>query len=341
MPATLPRITDLSDLANALGIAPADLASFASGRSSRSTANRLGNYWNSVFGGGRFATGRFGLRSPRNLLEAIEIVADQPRTTGGGSLGGVPQPQTRPAGGFSSRQPPGGPSAPAGGSGQPSGGADSPLAYPYRPYQPSRRADDIDESYFSDEFLAPSSSNVYSFQYFRRPAMATGILYVTFRAHAVKGAKEGRTTRGGRSSKRQLMGGRTGGKLEGRQVGRTNLGQAGSTYAYYGVAPGVFNSMKSAASKGKFVWDQLRIRGTVYGHRYRYSLVKGQTAGTGGKPYIPRRASKAGFVSRSLTEVGGVQGTGQRGFRTSTLAEKRFGTGFSSRGRGGRGRVRS
>lgn len=134
------------------------------------------------------------------------------------------------------------------------------------------------------------------------------------------------------------MGGRTGGKLEGRQVGKTNLGQAGSTYAYYGVAPDVFSRMKGSASKGKFVWDTLRIRGTVYGHRYRYSLVAGQVAGTGGKPYIPRRASKTGFVSRSLSEVGGTGGTGRRGFRTSTLPDKKFGTGYSSRVRGGRAR---
>lgn len=60
---------------------------------------------------------------------------------------------------------------------------------------------------------------------------------------------------------------------------------AGSLYYYHGVHPDVFSAFVQAASKGKFVWDRLRVRGTVSGHRYSYDL-----AGTGDGGYIPRQA---------------------------------------------------
>lgn len=60
---------------------------------------------------------------------------------------------------------------------------------------------------------------------------------------------------------------------------------AGPLYYYHDVHPDVFQAFQIAQSKGKFVWDELRVRGTVSGHQYRYDL-----AGTGEDGYIPRQA---------------------------------------------------
>ncbi len=60
---------------------------------------------------------------------------------------------------------------------------------------------------------------------------------------------------------------------------------AGPLYYYHDVHPDVFRAFQVAQSKGKFVWDELRVRGTVSGHQYRYDL-----AGTGDDGYIPRQA---------------------------------------------------
>jgi len=68
------------------------------------------------------------------------------------------------------------------------------------------------------------------------------------------------------------------------QKGKGGGKTAGPMYYYYDVHPDLFRAFQAAASKGKFVWDKLRIRGTVSGHQYRYSL---RTV-TGG--YVPRRA---------------------------------------------------
>lgn len=59
----------------------------------------------------------------------------------------------------------------------------------------------------------------------------------------------------------------------------------GPLYRYRDVPRSVFRAFKEAASKGKFVWDELRVRGTVSGHQYEYEL-----AGTGFDDYIPRQA---------------------------------------------------
>lgn len=73
----------------------------------------------------------------------------------------------------------------------------------------------------------------------------------------------------------------------------------GSLYAYEHFPPGLFLKMLSAPSKGTFIWDTIRIRGTVSGHRFDYRLV----AVTGG--YVPRKATYIGggneaFVPRSM-----------------------------------------
>lgn len=64
---------------------------------------------------------------------------------------------------------------------------------------------------------------------------------------------------------------------------------AGPLYFYFNVHPEVFLAFQQAASKGRFVWDRLRVRGTVSGHRYFYELED-----TGSTDYIPRRATRLG-----------------------------------------------
>lgn len=71
---------------------------------------------------------------------------------------------------------------------------------------------------------------------------------------------------------------------------------AGPLYYYYDVHPLVFDAFRRAGSKGGFVWDRLRIRGTVSGHRFQYEL-RGIAEG-----YLPRKATRYGnneyFIGR-------------------------------------------
>lgn len=62
----------------------------------------------------------------------------------------------------------------------------------------------------------------------------------------------------------------------------------GPLYYYHHVQPAVFDAFRNAGSKGGFVWDRLRVRGTVSGHRYQYSL-RGIAEG-----YLPRKATRLG-----------------------------------------------
>lgn len=59
----------------------------------------------------------------------------------------------------------------------------------------------------------------------------------------------------------------------------------GPMYGYADVHPRVFRSMTIANSKGIFVWDELRIRGSIAGSQYRYSLLS--VVGDN----VPRRAT--------------------------------------------------
>lgn len=177
-----------------------------------------------------------------------------------------------------------------------------------------------EESPFGQEILTPESSNVYSFSYHREQGQRTGTLYVTFKAPKLSSdVKTGKGRLGGRDQLRGSLGSTITGKSNAR----------GPMYAYYNVPPGVFTRMQQASSKGKFVWDKLRIRGTIYGHQYRYSLVQGAVITSGGASgtYIPRKATKKGFRVRSVADAG--QG-GRRGFQSSTLPAQ---TGFSTRRR--------
>jgi hypothetical protein len=76
----------------------------------------------------------------------------------------------------------------------------------------------------------------------------------------------------------------------------------GALYEYYDVQVSLYREFVRAASKGEFVWDHLRVRGTISGHRYSYELA-GITGG-----YVPRQAGlkrgKAGeyFMRRTFYE---------------------------------------
>lgn len=173
---------------------------------------------------------------------------------------------------------------------------------PPRPGEPSP---------YGQEILVQGSSNVYSYSYDAR----SSTLFVTYLAHTINpaGVRRGRVRRGRGTSAEQLLGAR------GKTVGQGRGGR-GSRYAYFDVPARVFERMRQASSKGKFVWDELRIRGTVFGHKYRYALDQGQVTIGGGVSgtYIPRRATPKGFRSRSVATVG----TGRRSFQTSTLPQQ-------------------
>jgi hypothetical protein len=82
---------------------------------------------------------------------------------------------------------------------------------------------------------------------------------------------------------------------------------AGAFYEYYHVPTDVFLRFRKAASKGKFVWDKLRIRGTVSGHRFDYKLA-GIAYG-----YVPRKATltPAGEYFTKRTFLGQNTRTGE------------------------------
>lgn len=86
--------------------------------------------------------------------------------------------------------------------------------------------------------------------------------------------------------------------------GGRKTSKGGATYHYYDVHPRVFIEFQRAASKGKFVWDRLRVRGTVSGHQYRYGLARISSSG-----YVPRQATRIGdeewYLRRRVQTEGG------------------------------------
>lgn len=171
-----------------------------------------------------------------------------------------------------------------------------------------------EESPFGQETITPQSSNVFSFSY--QPKTST--LYVTFKANKLNpdSVRKGRGRRGGMEQLRGALGSTVSGKTNER----------GPMYAYLRVKAEVYQRMQIAQSKGRFVWDELRRRGTIDGHRYRYHLVQGQVvtqAGVSGT-YIPRKATSEGFRVRSVASIG----EGRRRFESSTLPSQ---NGFRTR----------
>lgn len=190
--------------------------------------------------------------------------------------------------------------------------------------EPPRPGEQTDLSEFID--CSRQSSNVYGFQYDYKKKL----LYVAYQGHQLNKSALSRGTvkRGGRSSREQNIG-TLGQTVTGARGGR------GATYAYHAVPKALFERMLKASSKGKFVWDELRVRGTIYGHKFRYTLVQGQVQPKNGGVYIPRKATKAGFRSRSLVDMGsGTKASGKLSFQTSTLPTRSFGNRASSRRRG-------
>jgi hypothetical protein len=124
----------------------------------------------------------------------------------------------------------------------------------------------------------PRSTNVYEFGY----DIESLFLYVRFQDHS------------GRSGGRRGGGG--GGSLSGG-------GPPGALYRYHGVTPQEFLSLYAVRSKGggggpgDWVWDVLRVRGTVHAHHKDYALV-GIMGG-----YVPRKAT-ARPVYRTIGQRG-------------------------------------
>lgn len=83
-------------------------------------------------------------------------------------------------------------------------------------------------------------------------------------------------------------------------------GGTGPMYDYYDVPRGKWKSFQAATSKGKWVWDNLRIRGTISGHKYEYRLVSGTLYMTrqGPRAYIPRLATGRGLERRNRVVFG-------------------------------------
>src|SRR5690606_22503386 len=95
----------------------------------------------------------------------------------------------------------------------------------------------VDHPIVTGEMIdTPHSSNVHSFGY----DVEHQYLYVRFNAPAHEGV-------------------------------RTH--SAGPIYRYHNVPARIFLAMMSAPSKGTFIWDSIRERGTVSGHKYDYALV--------------------------------------------------------------------
>lgn len=174
---------------------------------------------------------------------------------------------------------------------------------------------------FSSLYRTPQSSNVWSFQY----RYSTSTLYVRFKAPSLN-ADAVRTApgAGGLISHQGTLGKTV--------TGKTN--DPGPLYSYFDVPVRVFNRLVRAHSAGKAVWDNLRIRGTVWGHQFRYALAEGANVpGEGGRAglYVPRRATKKGFRSRAAVPGG----TGRRAYAMSTLPQEiRPHRGRPDRGRG-------
>ena len=132
---------------------------------------------------------------------------------------------------------------------------------------------------------APRSTNVYAFGY----DLTNAFLYVRFQS----GGPEAGAPRGVDKSgtKRRPTANEPKGPKDQASAKGGKGGQAGPLYRYAGVTPDEFLTLLRLKDKGggrgpgKWVWDVLRIRGTVSGHRKDYAL-----AGIIGD-YVPRKAT--------------------------------------------------
>lgn len=160
-----------------------------------------------------------------------------------------------------------------------------------------------------EQIYAPDSSNVYSLSFDRPAGSTTGDLFITYRAVNINrdAVSKGSQRRGKSKSLVGLVGtsGKTvaGGKRENRP---------GSRYVYRKVPASVWARLREAHSKGEEIWRSVRVKGSIFGHRYSYQLVSPDVQVGLQASYVPRRATAAGFKTRSLNVMGG-------GFLASTL----------------------
>lgn len=138
--------------------------------------------------------------------------------------------------------------------------------------------------YINSRMTVVSSSNVYAYG-FEQESASMGILYVTF--------------------------------LDYDPNAKQKTNGPGSTYAYYNFPLLKYKQFQqmAASTAGGAVWDYCRVRHSVYEHQHTYRLI--QVHGE----YVPRKATRKGFQSRSVP----VPGIGERGFVRSTLAPRSFG----------------
>lgn len=64
----------------------------------------------------------------------------------------------------------------------------------------------------------------------------------------------------------------------------------GASYVYYDVDPVESSSLYNAGSKGRWVWDELRVRGTVFGYKKNYAFLEYTLGG-----YQPRYMDNSGW----------------------------------------------
>lgn len=109
----------------------------------------------------------------------------------------------------------------------------------------------------------------------------------------------------------------------------------GAMYYYFDVHPTLFQAFQKAASKGKWVWDNLRIRGTVSGHQKRYQLMSLASDG-----YVPRQATRFGneewYIRRTVKSAAGKSYTSELGDQLVRRVNRGRGNG-PNRGRPGNG----
>lgn len=176
------------------------------------------------------------------------------------------------------------------------------------------------DQYMSAFVETRDSSNVYGFQY----DYVQQILYITYKAPGPPVRFKNAKTKDGKPYRLRIR-----------------AQKRGAMYAYGGakspVPESVFQGLDRARSKGTFVWDNIRQRGTIYGHQYPYRLVQGYVQ-AGRQTYIPRKATQGGYRQRALVPRGGTWQDAQ----FSTLPERRFRAvpdrGTPNRGEPNRGR---
>ena len=103
----------------------------------------------------------------------------------------------------------------------------------------------------------------------------------------------------------------------------------GPMYEYRNVPVEVFLRFRKAASAGKFVWDNIRVRGTVSGHQYAYDLADIQGS------YVPRQAGlKRGqsgewFLTRTFTGIKSKLPPQMAGMTGPPISQSRGSTGMN------------